>query len=84
MKVGFFERPLVKYCEVMRKQRVQNVSVIEVYLEVVQVDFMLPLDYHREFSLGRRGEHHPYSAVSICVRFKCGRSMDRGWSPAVF
>ena len=44
MKVGFFERPVVKYCEVMRKQRVQNLSAIEVYLEVVQVDFMLPLD----------------------------------------
>ena len=56
MKVGFFERPLVKYCEMMRKQRVQNLSAIEVYLEVAQVDFMLPLDYHREFPLGRRGE----------------------------
>ena len=40
----FFERPLVKYCEVMRKQRVQNLSAIEVYLEVAQIDFMLPLD----------------------------------------
>ena len=40
MKVGFFERPLVKYCEVMRKQRVQNLSALEVYLEVAQVDFM--------------------------------------------
>ena len=56
----------------------QNLSAIEVYLEVVQVNFMLPLDYDREFPLGRRGEHHPYSAVSICVRFKCERSMDRG------
>ena len=78
MKVGFFERPLVKYCEVMRKQRVQNFSAIEVYLEVAQVDFMLPLNYHREFRLSRRGEHHPHSAVSIYVCFKCGRSMDRG------
>ena len=43
MKVGFFERPLVKYCEVMRKQRAQNLSAIEVYLEVAQVDFMIPL-----------------------------------------
>ena len=68
----------MKYCEMMRKQRVQNLSTIEVYLEVAQVDFMLPLDYHREFPLGRRGEHHPYSAVGICVRFKCGKSMDRG------
>ena len=57
MKVIFFERPFVKYCEMMRKQRVQNLSAIEVYLEVAQVDFMLPLDYHREFPLGRRGEH---------------------------
>ena len=31
MKVGFFERLLVKYCEVMRKQRMQNLSAIEVY-----------------------------------------------------
>ena len=30
--------------EVMRKQRVQNLGAIEVYLEVAQVDFMLPLD----------------------------------------
>ena len=44
MKVGFFERPLVKYSEVMRKQRVQNLSAIEKYLEVAQIDFMLPLD----------------------------------------
>ena len=44
MKVGIFERPLVKYCEVMRKQRMQKLSAIEVYLEVAQVDFMLPLD----------------------------------------
>ena len=78
MKVGFFERPLVKYCEMMRKQLVQNLSAIEVYLEVTQVDVMLPLHYHREFPLGCRGEHHPYGAVGICVRFKCGRSMDRG------
>ena len=63
MKVWFFERPLVKYCEMMRKQCVQNLSAIEVYLEVALVDFMLPLDYHREFPLGRRGAHHPYSAV---------------------
>ena len=79
MKVGFFEGPLVKYCEMMRKQRVQNLSAIEVYsyLEVAQVDFMLPLYYHRECPLGRRCEHHPYSAVGICVRFKYGRSMDR-------
>ena len=57
----------------------QNLSAIEVYLEVAQVNLMLPLDYDtdREFPLGRRGEHHPYSAVSICVRFKCERSMDR-------
>ena len=73
-----FERPLVKYCEVMRKQRVQNLSAIEVYLEVAQVDFMLPLDYHREFPLGHRGGHHPYSAVSNMRPLKCGRSMDRG------
>ena len=69
MKVGFFERPLVKYREVVRKQRVQNLSAIEVHLEVVQVDFMLPLDYHI-FPLGHRGEHHPFSTVSLCVRFK--------------
>ena len=31
MKVGFFERPLVNYCEVMRKQRVQNLSAIEIF-----------------------------------------------------
>ena len=43
-KVGFFERSLVKYCEVIRKKRVQNLSAIKVYLEVAQVDFMLPLD----------------------------------------
>ena len=53
MKVIFFERPLVKYCEMMRKQRVQNLRAIEVYLEVAQVNFMLPLEYHREFPLGR-------------------------------
>ena len=78
MIVGFFERPLVKYCEVMRKQRLQNLSAIEVYLEVAQVDFMLPLDYHREFPLGRRGGHYSYSAVSNMHPLKCGRSMDRG------
>ena len=39
-----FLRPLVKYCDVMKKQRVQNLSAIEVYLEVAQVAFMLPLD----------------------------------------
>ena len=44
MKVGFFERPLVKYCGAMRKQRVQNLSAIEVYLEVAQVDFMLRIN----------------------------------------
>ena len=49
MTVGFFEQPLVKYCEVVRKQGVHNLSAIEVYLEVAQVDFMLPLNYHREF-----------------------------------
>ena len=38
----------------MRKQRVQNLSAIEVCLEVAQVDFMLPLDYHREFPLDRQ------------------------------
>ena len=81
MKVRFFERPLVNDCEMMRKQCVQNLSAIEAYLEVEQVDFMLPLDYHREFPLGRRGAHHPYSVVGIhistvgiCVHFKCGRS----------
>ena len=62
----------------MTRKRVQNLSAIEACLEVAQVDFMLPLDYHREFPLDRRGEHHPYSAVGICVRFKCGRSMDQG------
>ena len=30
----------------MRKQRAQNLSAIEAYLEVTQVDFMLSLDYH--------------------------------------
>ena len=39
-----FLTPLSEILEVMRKQRVQNVSAIEVYLEVAQVDFMLPLD----------------------------------------
>ena len=37
----------------------------------------------REFPLGRRGGHHPYSAVSNMRPLKCGRSVDRGWSPAV-
>ena len=41
------------------KKRVQHLSAIEVYLEVAKVDFMLPLDYHREFPLGPQGEHHP-------------------------
>ena len=35
-------------------------------------------------SVAEVGTTHRYSAVCICVRFKCGRSMDRGWSPAVF
>ena len=69
-RLRFKRMKLVLNLSLMRKYPISAMSAIEVYLEVAQVDFMLPLDYHREFPIDGRGGHHPYIAVSICVRFR--------------